>query len=78
MANRNTFLINPQGNIAKVWVKVNPADGRVGCAGGDSVGFRSPDFRMFRLVLARVPKRGTWGTGLCMFCAGRPRGFCLL
>ncbi len=25
MANRNTFLIDPQGNIAKVWVKVNPA-----------------------------------------------------
>jgi peroxiredoxin len=25
MANRNTFLIDPKGNIAKVWVKVNPA-----------------------------------------------------
>ncbi len=24
MANRNTFLIDPHGNIAKVWVKVNP------------------------------------------------------
>ncbi len=24
MANRNTFLIDPKGNIAKVWVKVNP------------------------------------------------------
>ena len=24
MANRNTFLIDPNGNIAKVWVKVNP------------------------------------------------------
>jgi peroxiredoxin Q/BCP len=24
MANRNTFLIDPQGKIAKVWVKVNP------------------------------------------------------
>jgi peroxiredoxin Q/BCP len=23
-ANRNTFLIDPQGKIAKVWVKVNP------------------------------------------------------
>jgi peroxiredoxin Q/BCP len=26
MANRNTFLINPKGKIAKVWVKVVPAD----------------------------------------------------
>jgi peroxiredoxin Q/BCP len=25
MASRNTFLIDPKGNIAKVWVKVNPA-----------------------------------------------------
>jgi len=25
MANRNTFLIDPKGNIAKVWVKVDPA-----------------------------------------------------
>jgi thioredoxin-dependent peroxiredoxin len=25
MANRNTFLIDPKGNIAKVWTKVNPA-----------------------------------------------------
>ena len=25
MANRNTFLIDPQGNIAKVWMGVNPA-----------------------------------------------------
>jgi thioredoxin-dependent peroxiredoxin len=25
MANRNTFLINPKGKIAKVWTKVNPA-----------------------------------------------------
>jgi thioredoxin-dependent peroxiredoxin len=25
MANRNTFLIDPQGKIAQVWVKVNPA-----------------------------------------------------
>ena len=25
IANRNTFLIDPQGKIAKVWVKVNPA-----------------------------------------------------
>jgi thioredoxin-dependent peroxiredoxin len=24
LANRNTFLIDPKGNIAKVWVKVNP------------------------------------------------------
>jgi len=24
MANRNTFLVDPKGNIAKVWVKVNP------------------------------------------------------
>jgi peroxiredoxin Q/BCP len=24
IANRNTFLIDPQGKIAKVWVKVNP------------------------------------------------------
>jgi thioredoxin-dependent peroxiredoxin len=24
MAQRNTFLIDPKGNIAKVWVKVNP------------------------------------------------------
>jgi peroxiredoxin Q/BCP len=24
MANRNTFLIDPEGKIAKVWVKVNP------------------------------------------------------
>jgi peroxiredoxin Q/BCP len=24
MANRNTFLIDPQGKIAKVWTKVNP------------------------------------------------------
>ena len=24
IANRNTFLIDPMGNIAKVWVKVNP------------------------------------------------------
>ena len=38
MANRNTFLIDPKGKIAKVWVKVNPANRRVGCAGGDSVG----------------------------------------
>jgi peroxiredoxin Q/BCP len=26
MANRNTFLINPKGKIAKVWTKVNPAE----------------------------------------------------
>jgi peroxiredoxin Q/BCP len=26
MANRNTFLIDPQGKIAKVWVKVVPAN----------------------------------------------------
>ena len=26
IANRNTFLIDPQGKIAKVWVKVVPAD----------------------------------------------------
>lgn len=26
MANRNTFLINPKGKIAKVWVKVNPPE----------------------------------------------------
>jgi thioredoxin-dependent peroxiredoxin len=26
MASRNTFLIDPKGNIAKVWVKVNPND----------------------------------------------------
>ncbi len=26
IANRNTFLIDPQGNIKQVWVKVNPAD----------------------------------------------------
>ena len=25
IANRNTFLIDPKGKIAKVWVKVNPA-----------------------------------------------------
>jgi peroxiredoxin Q/BCP len=25
IANRNTFLIDPQGNIAKVWTKVNPS-----------------------------------------------------
>jgi peroxiredoxin Q/BCP len=25
MANRNTFLIDPQGKIAKVWIKVNPS-----------------------------------------------------
>ncbi|MGA2572335.1 MAG: peroxiredoxin [Terracidiphilus sp.] len=25
IANRNTFLIDPQGKIAKVWVKVNPS-----------------------------------------------------
>lgn len=25
MANRNTFLVDPKGNIAKVWTKVNPA-----------------------------------------------------
>ena len=25
MASRNTFLIDPEGKIAKVWVKVNPA-----------------------------------------------------
>lgn len=25
IANRNTFLINPQGKIVKVWTKVNPA-----------------------------------------------------
>ena len=24
LANRNTFLIDPKGNVAKVWVKVNP------------------------------------------------------
>jgi peroxiredoxin Q/BCP len=24
MANRNTFLIDPKGKIAKVWTKVNP------------------------------------------------------
>ena len=26
MASRNTFLIDPKGNIAKVWVKVNPTN----------------------------------------------------
>lgn len=26
IANRNTFLIDPKGNIKQVWVKVNPAD----------------------------------------------------
>jgi thioredoxin-dependent peroxiredoxin len=26
MANRNTFLIDPKGNIAKVWTKVNPTN----------------------------------------------------
>jgi len=26
IANRNTFLIDPHGNVAKVWVKVNPAN----------------------------------------------------
>jgi thioredoxin-dependent peroxiredoxin len=26
IANRNTFLIDPSGNIKQVWVKVNPAD----------------------------------------------------
>jgi peroxiredoxin Q/BCP len=26
MAQRNTFLIDPQGKIAKVWVKVTPAN----------------------------------------------------
>jgi len=26
IANRNTFLIDPHGNIAKVWVKVNPTN----------------------------------------------------
>jgi thioredoxin-dependent peroxiredoxin len=26
IANRNTFLIDPNGNIKQVWVKVNPAD----------------------------------------------------
>jgi thioredoxin-dependent peroxiredoxin len=26
IANRNTFLIDPKGNIAKVWVKVSPAN----------------------------------------------------
>ena len=26
IANRNTFLIDPQGKIAKVWVKVTPAN----------------------------------------------------
>ena len=26
IANRNTFLIDPQGKIAKVWVKVSPAN----------------------------------------------------
>jgi len=26
IANRNTFLIDPQGNIKQVWVKVNPAE----------------------------------------------------
>ena len=26
IANRNTFLIDPKGNIAKVWVKVNPTN----------------------------------------------------
>ena len=25
IANRNTFLIDPKGNIAKVWIKVDPA-----------------------------------------------------
>jgi peroxiredoxin Q/BCP len=25
IANRNTFLIDPKGKIAKVWTKVNPA-----------------------------------------------------
>jgi peroxiredoxin len=24
IANRNTFLIDPKGKIAQVWVKVNP------------------------------------------------------
>ena len=37
IANRNTFLIDPKGKIAKVWTKVNPANCRIGCAGGDSV-----------------------------------------
>jgi len=26
IANRNTFLIDPHGNVAKVWVKVTPAN----------------------------------------------------
>jgi peroxiredoxin len=26
IANRNTFLIGPDGNIKQVWVKVNPPD----------------------------------------------------
>ena len=26
IANRNTFLIDPQGKIKQVWVKVNPAE----------------------------------------------------
>jgi peroxiredoxin Q/BCP len=26
IANRNTFLIDPNGKIAKVWTKVNPAE----------------------------------------------------
>ena len=30
IANRNTFLIDPQGNIAKVWVKVVSDQRRVG------------------------------------------------
>jgi thioredoxin-dependent peroxiredoxin len=26
IANRNTFLIDPNGNIKQVWVKVNPTN----------------------------------------------------
>ena len=38
MANRNTFLIDPQGKIAKEWVKVNrTANCGLGCARGASV-----------------------------------------
>ena len=35
IANRNTFLIDPEGKIAKVWTKVDPAHVG-GCVGGDS------------------------------------------
>ena len=34
IANRNTFLIDPQGKIVKVWTKVDPSAPLGGSAGG--------------------------------------------